>query len=158
MAGKGVLSDDELRDYLDKGVTQSHIASLLHVTPQAIHNRVKGMETKLAKTSAAVAIVATTVTSMWDTKNAAEQNYQRCLDLLDECETATERTRVLGEIRQHLQFGVQVVETLFTVQETKDFMNEVLDVIGQLDPDARNTIIRRLAEKRTLRSVFLPHQ
>ena len=158
MAVPSKLTEDDLKDLLEKGVPQGHIARLYNVSQAYVSHRMKMMEQRLTKTSMAVAVVATTVTSMWDTKNAAEQNYQRCLDLLDECETATERTRVLGEIRQHLQFGVQVVETLFTVQETKDFMNEVLDVIGQLDPDARNTIIRRLAEKRTLRSVFLPHQ
>lgn len=158
MAGKGRMSDAELRDYLDKGLTQTRIALMYDCTVSAIHQRVKSMELKATKTSVAVSGVTSTVTSMWNTKDAAEQNYQRCLDLLDDCDCASDRVRVLSEIRQHLQFGVHVVETLFTVQETKDFMTEVLSVIGQLDPDARNTIIKRLSEKRTLRSVFLPHK
>jgi DNA-binding Lrp family transcriptional regulator len=156
MTDKSKLTDDELRDYLSKGIPQSQIAALYRVTPQAVSKRVKLLDKRSAVTAAAVSTAAEAVVSMWDTRAAAEENYQRCLMLLSECENPTERTRAIAEIRQHIQFGLQVIETLYTVQETKEFMNEVLDVIGQVDADARDTILRRLAEKRSLRAAFLP--
>ena len=156
MAAKAKLSDDDLRDYLSKGIPQTQIAALCRVSAQAISQRVKALEARAAAKAPLHAVRA--ASSMWDTRTAAEENYQRCLALLSDCENATERTRALAEIRQHLQFGMQVIETLYTVQETKDFMTEVLEVIGQIDPDARDTILRKLSEKRALRAAFLPHQ
>ena len=158
MAGKLNLTDADLRDYLSKGIPQKQIASLCRVSESAISQRVKTLDRKATQSSVAISVARTTVSSMWDTRTAAEENYQRCLALLNDCENASERTRALAEIRQHLQFGMQVIETLYTVQETKDFMTEVLEVIGQIDPDARDTILRKLSEKRALRAAFLPHQ
>ena len=156
MAAKLILTDEQLRDYLDKGIPQAQIARLCRVSPAAVSQRVKALEKKAAAKAPIHAVLA--VASMWDTRTAAEENYQRCINLLEDCENAAERTRALAEIRQHLQFGMQVIETLYTVQETKDFMTEVLEVIGQIDPDARDTILRKLSEKRALRAAFLPHQ
>ena len=158
MAGKLNLTDADLRDYLSKGIPQKQIASLCRVTESAISQRVKTLERKATQSSLAISVAQTTVSSMWDTRTAADENYQRCLLLLDECENAGERVRALAEIRQHLQFGMQVIETLYTVQEIKDFMAEVLDVIGQIDKNARDTILRKLTEKRALRAAFLPHK
>ena len=155
MAAKLSLTDEELRDYLSNGVPQAQIARLCRVSPAAVSQRVKAMEKRAAAKAPPHATLA--VASMWDTRAAAEENYQRCLLLLTDCENATERTRALAEIRQHLQFGMQVLETLYTVQETQDFMTEVLDVIGRIDNEARDTILRQLAEKRALRAAFLPH-
>ncbi len=154
---KAELTEHELRDLLDKGIPQNQIAALYRISPAAVSKRVKSMTAKGIHTAVVIGKAEAAVSSMWDTRTAAEENYKRCLALIDECETATERTRVLAEIRQHLQFGMQVIETLYTVQETKDFMAEVLAVIGEIDPDARNTILRRLSEKRALRAAFLPH-
>ena len=156
MARQAKLSDDDLRDYLAKGIPQAQIAALCRVSAQAISQRVKLLETRAAAKAPLHAVRA--AASMWDTRAAAEENYQRCLTLLDDCESPTERTRALGEIRQHLMFGMQVIETLYTVQETKDFMAEVLNVIGQIDKNARDTILRKLSENRALRAAFLPHQ
>ena len=150
------LTDDDLRDYLSKGIPQTQIAALCRVSDAAISKRVKKLEVKASAKAPVHTVLA--LSSMWDTRTAADENYQRCLLLLDECENAGERVRALAEIRQHLQFGMQVIETLYTVQEIKDFMAEVLDVIGQIDKNARDTILRKLTEKRALRAAFLPHK
>lgn len=149
------ISDEDLRELLYNGIPQEQIAALARCSPQAICQRVKSLEKKAAACAPAEAVQA--VASMFDTREAADQNYRRCLALLDECETAADKRAALGEIRMHLQFGMQVLETLYTVQATQNFMKEVLNVIGEVDPDARDTILARLSEKRSLRAAFLPH-
>ena len=58
----------------------------------------------------------------------------------------------------HIDLGLRVMESLYTMQEVKAFMDEVLDEIGSMEPESRARILRRLAEKRTLRAAFLPHK
>jgi predicted transcriptional regulator len=161
MARTSKLSDDVLRDYVTNGFTQKQIAALCGVTEAAISKRVKILDKRAAAKTPARVLEAHA--SLWNVREATEENYQRCLALLAAMETDEEakpgdKVRALGEVRQHLQFAMSVLETLYAVTETQAFMEEVLNVLGECDPVARQKVLSRLAEKRALRAAFLPAQ
>lgn len=152
---KKKLTQGELKDLIEAGHTQSQIAEMFGVTKQYVSQFSKRLD-RLALVQAPE-ITTKVLDSMWDTKDAADANYTRALNLFKQDGlTPNDRVRVIGEIRQHLAFGMSVMETLFAVQESKAFMDEVLDVLDEFDPRMRKKIIERLKQKRSLRAAFVP--
>ena len=159
MARESKLSDDDLKDLLEKEIPQKQIAALYHISEAAVSKRVKSMTLKQERAALATVPehVMKAVASVWDTKAALDENYQRVLALLDDsCETAGDKLRAVAEIRQHMQFAMQVLETLYTIQETQAFMDEVMAVLDECEPGVRQKILHRLREKRSVRSAFYP--
>ncbi|BBO72778.1 hypothetical protein DSCW_01950 [Desulfosarcina widdelii] len=60
--------------------------------------------------------------------------------------------KAMAEIRQQLRLQLEIFSTLYDMKSVQEFQDEVLDAIGKVDPDARNKIIRRLNQKRAIRS------
>ena len=60
--------------------------------------------------------------------------------------------RAMQEIRGQLGLQLDIFKTMYDFQATAEFQEEVLGVIGEVDPDVRNLIIERLKEKGALRS------
>ena len=58
-------------------------------------------------------------------------------------------------MRQHIALSVQVLETLYSLTETQEFMSEVLSVLDECQPGTRAVILGKLADKRALRSAFV---
>lgn len=151
---KKKLTDEALRILLDANNTQSYIAREYGVTKQYVSQRVKRLERGAAVR--AVPVAARAVESLWDTKAAADANYARLIAIMDQSELLTgDRIRVIAEIRQHLAFSMQVMETLFAVQESKAFMDEVMDVLEECDPKVRQRVFDRLRQKKSLRAAFI---
>lgn len=152
MARTSKLTDEAIRTCLAQGMTQEEIALSYSLTPGAISQRVSKLEKKsIAKAPANASKAAA---SCWDIKAAAEENYARAIAMLDTCERDGDKVRVIAEVRQHLQFSMQVIEALYNVQETQAFMEEVLNIVEQCEPGSRDKILSRIRERRTLRSAF----
>jgi hypothetical protein len=62
--------------------------------------------------------------------------------------------KITGEIRKQLGLQLDVFRALYDVREVAAFQQEVLHVIGEVAPEARQAIVRRLAEGRALRSTL----
>jgi hypothetical protein len=60
------------------------------------------------------------------------------------------------EIRGQLTLQLEIFKTLYGAESQQEFQNEVLDVIGEISPDARREILRRLEHLRLLRKSFDP--
>lgn len=86
--------------------------------------------------------------SLWNIRETADENYRRCLELLEECTAPGDRLRVIGEIRQHRAFANVVLQSAYSMQQAQAFMEEVLTALGECDPQTRDKILHRLAEKR----------
>lgn len=153
------LSDETIRQYLDKQFTQQEIANLCGVSQQAVNKRVKALEHR--SQALKPAYINAAVISMWDTRRAAEENYKRSLALYDEalsdpdCSIG-EKARVLGEIRGHIDFGLKALQLLYEVNEMKAFQDEVTAVLEEFAPGVRAKIIKRLSEKRSIRAAVQP--
>jgi uncharacterized radical SAM superfamily protein len=62
--------------------------------------------------------------------------------------------RCMAEIRGQLNLQLDIFKTLYDVEAIAEFQKEVLSAIEEVSPDVRNTIIRRLKERRTLRGTL----
>ena len=60
--------------------------------------------------------------------------------------------KAMGEIRNQLKLQLEMFQALFSLQAAEEFQQAVLEAIGEVSPDVRNQIIRRINEKRSVRS------
>ncbi len=60
--------------------------------------------------------------------------------------------RAMGEIREQLRLQLEIFKALYDMQTVKEFQEEVLDVIGSVDPELKDRIIWRLKQRRAIRS------
>ncbi|RJQ56448.1 MAG: DUF134 domain-containing protein [Desulfobacteraceae bacterium] len=60
--------------------------------------------------------------------------------------------KAMGEIRGQLKLQLEIFQALFSLQAAEEFQNIVLEVIGEVDPDVRSEIIRRINSRRTIRN------
>ncbi len=59
--------------------------------------------------------------------------------------------RCMAEIRGQLNLQLDIFKTLYDVEAIAEFQKEVLSAIEEVSPNVRNTIIRRLKERKALR-------
>ena len=109
------------------------------------------METAAAPQS--LPVIQAAASSVWDQKQATEENYNRCLQLLEQMSEPGDKLKAVTEIRQHLSHAMQVLQALYTVQEVKAFQEEVLTVLDECEPGLRDKILTRLKERRIIRTV-----
>ena len=60
--------------------------------------------------------------------------------------------KACAEIRGQLKLQLEIFQTLFSLQAAEEFQNIVLEIIGEVQPDVRNEIIRRLNAKQSVRA------
>jgi len=59
--------------------------------------------------------------------------------------------KAMAEIRGQLALQLEVFKTMYDISSIADFQRSVLEIIGEVAPDVRERIIRRLKESRALR-------
>jgi hypothetical protein len=62
--------------------------------------------------------------------------------------------KAMQEIRGQLKLQLEIFQALFDMQAVQQFQSEVLEIIGNVSPEARDEIIRRLTERNALRSAL----
>jgi hypothetical protein len=60
--------------------------------------------------------------------------------------------KAMQEIRGQLKLQLEIFQALYDMQAVQEFQAEVLEIIGNVSPEARDEIIRHLNEKNALRS------
>jgi hypothetical protein len=60
--------------------------------------------------------------------------------------------KAMAEIRGQLKLQLDIFQTLYDMRTVQDFQQEVLETIGNVSKEARDEIIKKLREKRALRS------
>ena len=60
--------------------------------------------------------------------------------------------KAMQEIHGQLKLQLEIFQTLYSMQAVRQFETEVLEIIGNVSPEARDEIIHRLIEKNGLRS------
>lgn len=103
-------------------------------------------------------IVETAGASLWETRAALDENYQRTLDLvlmaqaLDMAnpKAVAAATGVFREIRAHIESSLTLVKLLIDVDEVKKFQQAVLEAIAEADEPTRQRIIQKLRERRAV--------
>jgi len=147
------INDLELLQLINvKKLSQAEAARELGVTRQAISQRLKDLRGVQAGV-----VVAKKVEQAVDSKLDAIGQLQKinvkANDLLDQAVNNPNLSlRVMNEIRGQLKLQLEIFETLFSLQAAKEFQETILEAIGEVDPNVRRKIIRRLNEKRSVRS------
>ena len=59
-----------------------------------------------------------------------------------------------SEVRKQLRFQMEIIRSLYDLRGVADFQKEVLDAIWEVSPETREAIVRRLVERRALRSAI----
>jgi predicted transcriptional regulator len=60
--------------------------------------------------------------------------------------------KAMAEIRGQLKLQMEIFQALYDLSAVQEFQSVVLETIAEVEPSVRTKIIRRLNEKRTLRS------
>jgi predicted transcriptional regulator len=61
--------------------------------------------------------------------------------------------QAMAEIRNQLKLQLDIFQALYDLKAAQEFQDEILTVIGEVDPDVRAKIINKLNESRAIRSV-----
>jgi predicted DNA-binding protein (UPF0251 family) len=149
------IDDRKLLKLIDvKKLSYAEAARRLGVSRQAVSFRMQELRPKATK-----AIVAKKVDQCVDQRLDAIGQLKRindsALELLDQAEREDNRElclKSMAEIRMQLKLQLELFATLFDMQAAEQFMNTVLDIIGEVSPDARKKILQRLAAERSVRS------
>lgn len=107
-------------------------------------------------------------TSLWETRGALQENYDRALKLVTQLERGileekrgsdgpyTTQTPIathvaaLKEIREHIKTAMDLGKLLIDIDEVRKFQQAVIDAIGEADVDTQHRIIAKLRERRAL--------
>jgi DNA-binding transcriptional regulator GbsR (MarR family) len=65
--------------------------------------------------------------------------------------------KIKAEIRQQLRLQLEIFQALYDMQAVAEFQKEVLEAIGNAEPEVRDRIIQNLTKARALRSTFDLH-
>jgi predicted transcriptional regulator len=153
MAG-GKINESKLLKLFNKGISQAEIARQLGVSRAAVCIRLRELR---GKTTRAVVVkrVQETLDRKIDAIGQLLDINERANRMLDEAESDPElRLKIMGEIRGQLKLQLEIFRTVFDLEAVQEFMDEVMAVIGQVEPEARNAIIKRLNERKSVRSAL----
>ena len=96
MPGKQKLTDDVLKQMLDLHYSTVDIAKKAGVTERAVYLRIEALKNRAQQAAKLPAHVEQAHSSLWSTKEAAEANYQRALELLDQVRECQRKKRALS--------------------------------------------------------------
>lgn len=60
---------------------------------------------------------------------------------------------ISGEVRKQIELQVKIFETIYNVTMVSEFQEEIIDLLRQVDPELKNQIIKKLKERRSIRSI-----
>lgn len=107
-------------------------------------------------TAAAAQLVEQAGASLWSTRDALDENYNRLIRLVEVAQAAGSSreimayTGVLREIRAHIETGMDLLRLLVDVDEIRAFQTAVLEAIGDADEPTRQRIIEKLRQRRSI--------
>ena len=144
----------KLSQMLRSGKAQREIAQVFGVTESAISKAKKELNLNVVKN-----VVLENAHRVVDKNlNAIDQLYkinEAANKLLDELEQKPDlKLRAMAEIRNQLRLQLDIFQSLYDMKAVQEFQDEVLTAIGDASPDVRDKIIRRLNEKRAIRSAI----
>lgn len=105
------------------------------------------------------AVIERSGASLWDTRQALDENYARLLRLVDKFEKQVDAANpmptvvylsTLKEIREHVTVGIKLAALMVDMQEVRQFQQAVIEAVGEADDQTRERILRKLQERRAV--------
>jgi predicted DNA-binding protein YlxM (UPF0122 family) len=164
MAREPKFTDAQLRRKLEEyeGVSDrlQRIADDFGVSKPAVSQRIGRLKETPAVSHPKV--VRNAVSSVFDIRTNLERLNEELWSLTEQSvevdengsSRPTDKVRVYAEIRQVLALAKNTLETVYTVQKIETFIDEVLNELEYVDPDARKRILERLERRATVSAAF----
>lgn len=156
-AGNGTsnLTDEQLRFYLDNGMSQASLAKRLGVTRPAISRRVRQMKAREAAGAQSVVDVQALEPSadLWAVRPALDRLYAR-LERMADPESGEQPLQVVEATRRVIDTTLRALELLVKVEAIKAFEAGVLDALGEASPELRAKAIECVNRRRSVAGVL----
>jgi len=144
----------KLNQMLRAGKPQREIAQVFGVTEGAISKAKKELHITVIK-SLALENAGRAVDKSLNAIDQLQKINVEANRLLDElAQTPELKLKAMAEIRGQLKLQLEIFQSLYELKAVEEFQQEVMDVIGDLNPDARDKIVRGLVQKRAIRTVI----
>ena len=149
------INDSKLLRLIDKeNLNQSDAAKKLGVSRQAVSHRLQELRGKTTSVVAAKK-VDQVINKKLDAIAQLQKINVQANKLLDELEHDPGlKLKTMAEIRGQLKLQLEIFQTLYSLQAAEEFQKAVMEVLREVSPDVRNAVIRKLNEKRAIRSAL----
>ena len=150
--GKLTKTDEFIITEREKGKSVKEIAEALGCTVQNVyfHLRASGVYLKEGISTKHAVVIAEKQIQFADQLLKVAKEADDLLDILKlkkDGDSQDRLIRVLAEIRQQVAIWHNIRKDLFSMQQVSEAFNEIIEVIGELAPDARAKIVKRLRQK-----------
>lgn len=146
----------KLSQLLRSGKSQNECAQFFGVTAGAITHAKKKLHLCVVKNIAlenAGRIVDKNLNAV-DQLQKINNQANKIIDDLSESSDRADRELILRacrEVQNQLRLQLEIFQTLYDMKAVQEFQTEVLTAIGEVEPDVRDRIIKRLSEKQAIR-------
>jgi hypothetical protein len=145
---------DQIKELRLKGVGVNEIAREMKRSPSTISKVLRSLKiSKLITVAGTKRLMDNKLRAFEDLKKI----HNRTMQMLDTLKTQTEADsgkngilvlKACEGIRKDLELFLRLCEVLYNVEEVARWQSELMDVLGEMDPDARERFYRRLQERR----------
>lgn len=168
MGRKSTITDELANQLLaaaKAGSSQRQIARDFGLSVSTVQRFFESLPTATAPTLVQhAAVVERAGSSLWDSRAALSDNYQRALDLVSKLDAGiveadgeyTSRTPIavhvaaLREVREHIKTSLAILKLLVDVDEVRRFQQAVLTAIGEADESTKQRILAILQARHAL--------
>jgi len=151
---KRKISNDAVLEMVNQGQSLAEVGRYFGVSKVAIHKRlgkVRGRTTKVLIAKEA----EKSVQKGFDAMGQLMEINGKSLKLLDDAEKDKGFSlRCIGELRKQVKLAFDIYQTLYSQQAAQEFMNLVLDILKEVDPDVRKKVIQRINAEQSLRNTL----
>lgn len=168
MGRKSTITDDLANQLLaaaKAGSSQRQIARDFGLSVSTVQRFFESLPTAAAPTLVQhAAAVERAGSSLWDSRSALNENYQRVLDLVGKLEAGivevdgeytsptplAVHVAALREVREHVKTSLSILKLLIDVDEVRRFQQAVIDAIGEADESTKQRILAILQARHAL--------
>lgn len=146
--GERKITDKQILNSLQQGLTATEIATEVGVTGDAIRKRLKRMGKR------ALPFLMQTESDFigvqLDTMKQLAHINQKCLEIVNDARTKPlEKLTAMKRIERQNEIQMRLMQTLYSIREVKSFQETVLNVLSKVDPAIRDEVLKQLRQHRT---------
>ncbi len=163
------IDDVELQKLLDKGLNKAQVAKHFGVSKSAVTQKIqklRGVKTKVTVIEKAGQVVDNQLNAAEQLKKIngyANQLLDSLMEAINEYGQADKAGKakalviqLMREIRGQLELQLNILKSLYEVEAFKEFREEVIEILGSVDPELRERILKRLRDRQAIRRRTLP--
>jgi len=146
--GERKITDKEIVNSLQQGLTATEIATEAGVTSDAIRKRLRRMGKRALPFLLQVENDFMGV--QLDTMKQLAHINQKCIEIVNDTKTKSlEKLTAMKRIERQNEIQIRMMQLLYSVKEVKSFQESVLNVLAKVSPAIRDEVLKQLRQHRT---------